>query len=100
MSWVAVAVGGATLVSGYMGAKGQKDAAKAQQQGADQAAQVQWDMYNQSRADNEPFLLEVNTSPGMTSHSLVPMAARAAGMSYEALCVEILRSASLKLSKG
>jgi hypothetical protein len=55
MSWVAVAVGGATLVSGYMGAKGQKDAAKAQQQGADQAAQVQWDMYNQSRADNEPF---------------------------------------------
>lgn len=55
MSWVAVAVGGATLVSGYMGAKGQKDAAKAQQQGADQAAQVQWDMYNQSRSDNEPF---------------------------------------------
>ncbi|MGZ3183597.1 MAG: D-alanine--D-alanine ligase [Telluria sp.] len=48
-------------------------------------------------SDNEPFLLEVNTSPGMTSHSLVPMAARAAGMSYEALCVEILRSAALKL---
>jgi len=36
------------------------------------------------------YLLEVNTSPGMTDHSLVPMAARAVGMSYEALCVEIL----------
>ena len=47
--------------------------------------------------DNEPFLLEVNTSPGMTSHSLVPMSARAAGMSYEALCVDIARSAALDL---
>ncbi|WP_338770884.1 D-alanine--D-alanine ligase [Massilia sp. METH4] len=50
-------------------------------------------------SDNRPFLLEANTSPGMTSHSLVPMAARAEGMSYEALCVEILRSARLK-TKG
>ena len=50
--------------------------------------------------DNKAFLLEVNTSPGMTGHSLVPMAARAAGMSYEALCVEILRMASLKMPKG
>ena len=48
-------------------------------------------------ADNKPFLLEVNTSPGMTSHSLVPMAARAEGISYEQLCVEILRSARLKM---
>ena len=55
MSWVAVAVGGATLVSGYMGNKGAKDAAKAQQQGADRSAQVQWDMFNQARSDNEPF---------------------------------------------
>lgn len=55
MSWVAVAVGGATLVSGYMGAKGQKDAAKAAGQGADKSAQVQWDMFNQARSDNEPF---------------------------------------------
>jgi D-alanine-D-alanine ligase len=46
--------------------------------------------------DNAPFLLEVNTSPGMTTHSLVPMAARAEGTSYEDLCVDILRSASLK----
>jgi D-alanine-D-alanine ligase len=47
--------------------------------------------------DQKPFLLEVNTSPGMTSHSLVPMAARAEGISYEALCVEILRTARLKM---
>jgi len=47
-------------------------------------------------SDNQPFLLEVNTSPGMTTHSLVPMAARAEGTDYEDLCVDILRSASLK----
>ena len=51
-------------------------------------------------ADNKPFLIEVNTSPGMTSHSLVPMSARAVGMSYEDLCVEILSSARLKMAKG
>ena len=50
-------------------------------------------------SDNQQFLLEVNTSPGMTSHSLVPMAARAVGISYEDLCVEILGSARLKMSK-
>jgi D-alanine-D-alanine ligase len=41
----------------------------------------------------KPFLLEVNTSPGMTDHSLVPMAARAVGISYEDLCVKILELA-------
>ncbi len=41
-------------------------------------------------ADGAPWLLEVNTSPGMTSHSLVPMAARAAGIDYQELCVRIL----------
>ncbi len=40
-----------------------------------------------------PFLLEVNTAPGMTDHSLVPMAARAVGVSYEDLCVKILELA-------
>ncbi|HMS79188.1 MAG TPA: D-alanine--D-alanine ligase [Burkholderiaceae bacterium] len=48
------------------------------------------------RADSEPFLLEINTSPGMTGHSLVPMAAKAEGMSYEDLCVRILETARLK----
>jgi D-alanine-D-alanine ligase len=43
----------------------------------------------------QPYLLELNTSPGMTSHSLVPMSARAAGMPYEALCLAVLQSASL-----
>jgi len=41
----------------------------------------------------KPFLLEVNTSPGMTDHSLVPMAARAVGISYEDLCVQVLEMA-------
>ena len=50
--------------------------------------------------DMRPFLLEVNTSPGMTGHSLVPMAARAVGIDYESLCVEILRSARCKMVKA
>jgi D-alanine-D-alanine ligase len=37
----------------------------------------------------------MNTSPGMTSHSLVPMSARAAGISYEDLCLMLLESATL-----
>jgi D-alanine-D-alanine ligase len=44
-------------------------------------------------AGGKPWLLEVNTAPGMTGHSLVPMAARAAGLSYEDLCVKILEGA-------
>ena len=40
-----------------------------------------------------PHFLEVNTSPGMTDHSLVPMAARHAGLSFEDLCVRILELA-------
>ena len=49
-------------------------------------------------SDNKPFLIEINTSPGMTGHSLVPMAAKAAGMSYEDVCVEILKTARLKIA--
>ena len=49
----------------------------------------------QRASDGRFFLLEMNTSPGMTSHSLVPMSARAAGMSYEQLCLHLLRDASL-----
>ena len=45
--------------------------------------------------DGKPFLLEMNTSPGMTDHSLVPMSARAAGINYEDLCLLLLQSASL-----
>ncbi|AWB35792.1 D-alanine--D-alanine ligase [Orrella marina] len=48
--------------------------------------------------NEQPWLLEVNTSPGMTSHSLVPMAAKAVGVSYAELCERILAQASCKVS--
>ena len=51
-------------------------------------------------ATRKPWLLEINTSPGMTGHSLVPMSARAAGLSYEDLCVGILATASLDSASG
>jgi D-alanine-D-alanine ligase len=51
-------------------------------------------------ASRKPYLLEVNTSPGMTGHSLVPMSARAAGISYEDLCVQLLASAALDQETG
>ena len=44
-------------------------------------------------AAGKPYLLEVNTSPGMTDHSLVPMAARQAGLSFEQLVLRILELA-------
>ncbi|MES2100164.1 MAG: D-alanine--D-alanine ligase [Pseudomonadota bacterium] len=50
-------------------------------------------------SDRKAFLLEMNTSPGMTSHSLVPKSAAAAGLSYEALCVQILATAALDASR-
>lgn len=48
----------------------------------------------------KPYFLEVNTSPGMTDHSLVPMAARHAGLSYEDLCLRILEGAALQAGGG
>lgn len=53
--WGAVVIGGATLAKGYMDSKAAKKAGNAAAGGADRAADVQWDMFNQSRADNEPF---------------------------------------------
>jgi D-alanine-D-alanine ligase len=47
--------------------------------------------------NNRPWLLEMNTSPGMTGHSLVPMAAKAIGMSYPELCMQILKDARCKI---
>jgi D-alanine-D-alanine ligase len=44
----------------------------------------------------KPYFLEVNTLPGMTDHSLVPMAARHAGLSFEDLCLRILELARLE----
>ncbi|HEY9223578.1 MAG TPA: D-alanine--D-alanine ligase [Variovorax sp.] len=51
-------------------------------------------------SDRKPFLLEINTSPGMTGHSLVPMSARAVGISYEDLCVGVLATATLDTPPG
>ena len=48
------------------------------------------------RPDGSYSFLEMNTSPGMTGHSLVPMAAKAAGLSYPDLCVKILEAAALE----
>ena len=45
-------------------------------------------------ATRKPYLLEINTSPGMTSHSLVPMSAKAAGISYPELCLQVLQLAT------
>lgn len=43
--------------------------------------------------DGTPYLLEINTAPGMTDHSLVPMAARAAGLEFPELCLKVLEMA-------
>lgn len=49
------------------------------------------------KSDMKPFLLELNTAPGMTSHSLVPLAAKVAGYSYEDFVLKVLATASLDL---
>jgi D-alanine-D-alanine ligase len=54
-------------------------------------------MLHQDARGDRPYLLELNTSPGMTDHSLVPMAARAVGQAYEDLVLEILASARLEV---
>jgi D-alanine-D-alanine ligase len=46
-------------------------------------------------SDRKAFLLEMNTSPGMTGHSLVPISARAAGLDYPQLCLRLLATAAL-----
>jgi len=46
--------------------------------------------------DARPLLLEINTIPGMTDHSLVPMAARAAGVDFDELCWRILETSLIR----
>jgi len=48
----------------------------------------------------QPMLLEMNTCPGMTDHSLVPMAARAAGLSYDELVLRLAAGAALNLGQS
>jgi D-alanine-D-alanine ligase len=52
------------------------------------------------RPDGTYSFLEMNTSPGMTGHSLVPMAAKAAGLGYAELCLRILDDAALDTRGG
>ena len=54
-------------------------------------------MLRTEAAGPRPYLLEINTTPGMTGHSLVPMAARAAGMDFTALVLHILAGARLEI---
>ena len=51
-------------------------------------------------AQDRPWLIEMNTSPGMTGHSLVPMAAKAVGMDYPDLCLHILKEARCKVGRS
>jgi len=56
-------------------------------------------MLRAAGAGEQPYLLEINTAPGMTGHSLVPMAARAAGMDFAALVLHILDGARLEIGR-
>jgi D-alanine-D-alanine ligase len=51
-------------------------------------------------SDGQAHLLEVNSVPGMTSHSLVPMAAKAIGMDFPELCNAILHTAQRRVKHG
>jgi D-alanine-D-alanine ligase len=48
-------------------------------------------------SDGQPLVLEINTVPGMTSHSLVPMAARQAGIEFDELCWRILETSVVRV---
>ncbi len=54
--------------------------------------------FMRNRHDNRFYLLEVNTTPGMTSHSLVPKAARAVGIEFDALCWSILETSLMQVT--
>ena len=51
-------------------------------------------------SDKQPLVLEVNTGPGMTSHSLVPMAAQRDGIDFEELCWRILETSFSAADSG
>ena len=50
------------------------------------------------KVTRKPYLLEINTAPGMTNHSLVPMSAKEAGLNFEKLCLHVLGCATLDYS--
>lgn len=57
MSWGAVIAGGAALVGGAVSSNSSKKAAKTQAESTDKASQMQWDMYDQTRKDLDPYRL-------------------------------------------
>jgi D-alanine-D-alanine ligase len=55
--------------------------------------------FMRDRASNKFYFIEINTTPGMTSHSLVPMAARQAGMDFEELVWRVLETSFSRARK-
>ncbi len=55
--------------------------------------------FMRDRASNKFFFIEINTTPGMTSHSLVPMAARQAGLDFEELVWRVLETSFSRTRK-
>lgn len=62
MSWGAVIAGGAAIVGGALSNKGSKDAAKTQAESAEKSSQIQWDIYDQTREDLDPYKKAGKTS--------------------------------------
>jgi len=85
---------------------GLDDEAEAQLQAAALAAFHVTDCYGWGRVDfmrdaatDNFYFIEINTTPGMTDHSLVPMAARQAGMDFAELCWRVLETSFLRSRK-
>jgi len=72
MSWVAVAVGGASLLGGIFGGRSAKKAAQAQAQAAQQAAQLQYKQYQQTRNDLAPWMQQGQVSLGQLGQLTAP----------------------------
>jgi D-alanine-D-alanine ligase len=55
--------------------------------------------FMRDKVTNQFYFIEINTTPGMTSHSLVPMAARQAGIDFPELCWRVLETSFLRERK-
>ena len=86
----------------YLCPSGLSDAAEAEMRELAQAGYRALGCRGWARVDflldaaGRPYLLEANTSPGMTDHSLVPIAARASGLDFPELCISILEMAHVE----
>ena len=72
MSWGAVIAGGAALVGGAMSSRASKKAAQTQSESADKASQIQWDMYDQTRKDLDPYKQAGATSLSQLMGQMTP----------------------------